>query len=244
MALPAFRIDTYEVANAQYKAFIHATQRAAPQLWNEIGYARPEAELKMKDENDVRALATDVYRLDMDTRTMSKDALLAEIIKAQRAFDRYPAGGMSWFDAYAYCAWRGARLPSEAEWEKAARGADGREYPWGNDWDPKRAGTGDDVGEEEGFSPVGSFPRSASPYGVHDLAGNVWEWVQDWYEPYPNSKTTSADFGKRNKVIRGGSGGMGHYAISYFYRASTRQFAPPEMQSDDVGFRCASDAAR
>lgn len=243
VTLPAFQIDTYEVTNAQYKAFVHATQRVPPQIWNEMGYVFTEDQLQKKEEAELRTLATDVFRLDMDTRTMSKDALLAAMIKQQQAFDNYPAGGMTWFDAYAFCAWRGARLPSEAEWEKAARGADGREYPWGNNWDPKIAGTGDDVGQDEGFSPVGSFPKSASPYGVHDMAGNVWEWVQDWYDAYPKSDYTSKDFGKKNKVIRGGSGGMGHYAISYFYRASTRQNAEPEMQSDDVGFRCAKDAA-
>ncbi len=239
MTLPAFYIDTYEVSNAQYKAFVLATRRAAPPFWDEIGYGFTEAQLRAKSETELRGLATDVFRLDMDTRAMTADALIAEMTKQQRAIDRYPAGGMTWNDAYAFCVWRGARLPSEAEWEKAARGSDGREFPWGNDWDPKRAGTGDEDSAVEGFTPVGSFPQSASPYGVHDMAGNVWEWVQDWYEPYPNSDHTNKDYGKKNKVVRGGSGGVGHYAIGYFYRAATRQFAEPAMQSDDVGVRCA-----
>ncbi len=241
ISVPGFYIDSFEVSNAQYKTFVLNTGRKPLLLWTENGYAYTRDHLQSKTVEALRTLATDVFKLDKDTRDMSKAALITAMQDQQQTQDALPAGGMSWMEAYAFCVWRGARLPSEAEWEKAARGTSGQEFPWGNEWNPKIVGTGEDGKYEEGIAPVGSYPLSKSPYGVQDMAGNAWEWVHDWYDAYPGSNYNSKEFGKKNRVIRGGSGGVGHYGISYFYRASTRQFAEPEMESDDVGLRCARD---
>ena len=155
---------------------------------------------------------------------------------------RYPASGMNWYDADRYCQWDGKRLPTEAEWEKAARGPEGFQFPWGNEFDEKKANTGGSgLGD---LAPGGSFPESRSPYGVDDMAGNLWEWTADWYQPYPGSNYQSDAFGQKYKVLRGGSwGGAGHYALSYFYRSSHRLNSEPEFGFPDAGFRCVKSAA-
>lgn len=137
-----------------------------------------------------------------------------------KAMGDYPVVGLTWRQAVIYCRWIGEKLPTISEWEKAARGTDGRKYPWGNDWDGNRANW-DEKGKLDRYkkiAPVGQFPGGASPYGVMDMAGNVWEWVD-------------------NFILKGGS----WYSYPVNLRSGDPGKGPMVERDDDMGFRCARD---
>jgi formylglycine-generating enzyme required for sulfatase activity len=189
-----------------------------------------------EDERPARTVSLPAFSIDRTEVTRGAYARCAAarrcrpLLPAADKGDDHPVTGVSWKEAQVYCRFAGGRLPTEAEWEKAARGTDAREYPWGSEPLCERANWGNFDGEGPcaGQNPgrpvaVGSYPTGASPYGVLDLGGNVWEWVEDRY-----------DGDRARRVVRGGS------CCSYFVgpRAANRNAWDPEHRDADLGFRC------
>ncbi|TAJ08876.1 MAG: hypothetical protein EPO61_08200 [Nitrospirae bacterium] len=216
----------------------------------------PAGEFTMASGSATRRVALDAFYLDKYEVTVARYGKFLTATKRKEPENwgnsyTYQAGqpitGVTWDDALAYCQWAGKRLATETEWEKAARGTDGRLYPWGNDPpDPRLANYQVESGYSStaGLKAVGSYEEGKSPYGAHDMAGNVWEWVADWYdEDYyrhgPNQNPSGPASGEE-KVIRGGSWDFQARALLTVSRMSYA----PTMRTGFIGFRCAQDAER
>jgi len=198
LSLPDYHLAKTPLTNAQYAAFVEATDHRQPGQW--------------KDR------------------------------KPPSGQEDHPVVYVSWHDAVAYCRWlaevtgRPYRLHSEAEWEKGARGTDGRLWPWGDQWDVERCNS--EESGKGGTTPVGAYPQGASPYGLLDMAGNVWEWTRSVVKSYPYDP----DDGRENleaegaRVLRGGS----WYNYRDLARCVVRDWSPPDGSSGSFGFRLVS----
>ena len=235
----------------------------------EVNRAIEGCKKKLGDENACRSFSQselpqhrvflDAFYMDQHEVTTSRYAvfLLATGRRAPKGWEQvtltshgeYPVVGIDWHDADAYCRWAGKRLPTEAEWEKAARGTDGRTYPWGNDPPSTKLANFADAHlnlESDLYGdilkPVRSYKSGKSPYGIYDMAGNVMEWMADWYEksyyatsPLRNPRGPSDG---KEKVVRGGAWFYGKFAL----RSAFRYGFPLPSRLTFIGVRCAKDA--
>ena len=216
--LDAYQISKYEITNAQYKTFIDAGGYSTEGYWTTDGW---------------------IWRT-ANSITMPLD-WVDSTNNSWPDFPNYPVNGICWYEAYAFCKWAGGKLPTEAQWEKAARSVNATNYwPWGPVWDASKCNSTYNVSIDTFTisSPVGYFGYGQSPYGVYDMAGNLWEMVGDWYQSdyystSPDSNPTGPVFALTNRVIRGGS----HGSVYNSCRCAERNTYAPTSRGYSVGFR-------
>jgi formylglycine-generating enzyme required for sulfatase activity len=209
--LDAFYIDQFEVSNASFAEFLNA------------------------NGNQIEGYAPWVEESDPDLRIHRREGLWTP----DEGYADHPINEATWYAARAYCAWRSARLPSEAEWEKAARGDDGRTFPWG-EAEPT-CQLANFAGCFYDSVPIDSYPNAVSPYGVYNMAGNVMEWVADWYiSPYDTRQTDNPTGPERGdfRIFRGGAWFNAPNQVRTTYRFAKL----PVLTYKANGFRCARAA--
>ncbi len=202
--------------------------------------SQPEHTRKLKDFYIDRYEVTNTRYMEFVKATGHKSPRhwVGGVIPETKA--EHPVVYVTWFDAEQFCAWDGKRLPSEPEWEKGARGADKRDFPWGKKFD-KNKGNTPQYGNEDTMS-VGSFPSGVSPYGLHDMAGNAFEWTADWFTPYPGNNHPDENYGELYRVVRGGSWyDCTYYKCGISAPTYNRIFFNPYTQNNNFGFRCSKD---
>lgn len=231
--LDAFWIDQTEVTNAMFARFIEETAHQTEAKQAGYGF---------------------VYQPSTDNWEETNGADWTHPVGPENSIiglEYYPVVQVSWNDANAYCEWADRRLPTEAEWEKAARGVDARQYPWGNNFNGEYLNYCDtnciminsqDNSTSDGYldiAPVGTYPTGSSPYNALDMSGNVWEWVADWFdETYYQTSPNNNPLGPENgtyRTLRGGSWSNGNI----FVRSAVRTGSLPSETIDNLGFRCA-----
>lgn len=232
VSLDAFWIDRTEVTNAQFRLFVDASGYKTTAEGERAGYV---------------FTVTEGWALTAGVDWRHPAGPDSDLL----GLDQHPVAHVTWYDAQAYCEWAGARLPTEAEWEYAARGPQANRYPWGDAFEGDRLNFCDsncdfdwaDEPYDDGYArtaPVGSYPAGASWIGALDMAGNVWEWLQDWddsnYYDHSPSRNPAGPSTGTSRVLRGGSWSFN----SHYVRSADRDFDPPDRRYDDYGFRCAS----
>lgn len=195
-----YLIDLYPVTNEAYEQFVEAEGYSRQEYWSDHGWEWKQA-----------------------------NCIMGPLVHSDSRWQQpsLPTLAVNYFEAEAYAKWAGKRLPTEQEWEKAARGTDGRTYPWGDSFDPQRCNHANGfhkTSDDGATTPVFYYPKGRSPYGCYDMVGNVWEWCASWYD-------------QQQRVIRGGSFTMQPALVHCAYRQRLR----PSAQYYGVGFRCAKD---
>jgi len=255
--LPAYQIGKYEVTRGQYRKFIEAGGYEDSRYWSSDGW-----KWKQSDVIDYAGMHGNVART---VRPNAKEKRREpEHWAAEQEWighghghprftqtDNHPVVGLTYYEAEAYCKWAGGRLPTEAEWEKAARWNEKQQHantwPWGDTWDPEKCNNADDHNPAGGgyrvnqSAPVGSYPQGASPYGCMDMVGNAWEWVADWSKSYPGNPKPF-DHTAAYRLVKGGCWDDGPSGVRCAYRG---WYLPPSSSgtgpgdSDYIGFRVA-----
>ncbi|MGI5817078.1 MAG: formylglycine-generating enzyme family protein [Armatimonadota bacterium] len=205
-----------EVTNAQYARFLNETQPGASDLRRYIYLSHQNHRHVIVEEGGVYVVTEDM--------------------------DDHPVTCVSWWGAEAYCVWADLRLPTELEWEKAARGTDGRRFPWGDEWDPGRSHNFDNH-HDQGTTPVFAFEDGRSPYGLWDMMGNVREWCWDYHHDYAYRRYRKGDIRPRRsgveRVVRGSDYVKAISEDARHHACSARHGARPNTQNGHLSFRCA-----
>ncbi len=223
VTLAAYSISKYEVTRGWYRQFINAGGYSKQSLWSAAGWS---------------------WKVNY-SRTQPQFWTATQSWTPGQSFtqtDDHPVVGVTYYEAEAFCKWAGGHLPTEAQWERAARwtGTAANVYPWGNVWDVEKFNNFYDHNPAGGgfqryqTAPVGSYIASASPVGCQDMAGNVWEWTQDWYKSYPSS-ATPLDYTNTYRTMRGGGWG----SVDSYYRCAARFYSNPSYAYYHLGFRLA-----